>query len=116
MIANNIKDLMSTPIGTKEEWNTRKIKIKEQAYWYILDGSCTAMAARNTLNSKINDTLFVLSNRRQAIGCIKIISGDYWGYITISSDDRYEEFDKAIKHCEWNGYVIEASRHDYEVL
>lgn len=116
IIVNNIKDLMSTPIGAREECNTRKIKNQEQAYWYILNGNCTAMAARNTLNSKINDTLFAFSNRRPAIGCIKMISGDYWGYVTIPPDDTNEEFDKAIKHCENNGYVIRATRRDYDEL
>lgn len=111
IIVNNIMDLITTPIGTREECNTKKIKIQGQAYWYILNGTCTAMTAQNTLNSKIHDTLFALSNRGQGIGCIRIISGDYWGYVAISPDDRNEEFEKAVKHCD--GYVI---KHQGETM
>ena len=108
-------DLVNPSVITGSECDTKKIRIQGQSYWYIPNGSCTATAAQNNLMDRIYDGLFALGNKGRGVGCIKISSGDYWGYIAISPDEE-AELDEAIKHCEGGGYVVKLSPHDHDEL
>ena len=114
-IVNKIMNLVNTPVVIGSECDTKKIRIQGQSYWYIPNGSCTATAAQNNLMDRIYDGLFALGNKGRGVGCIKISSGDYWGYIAISPDEE-AELDEAIKHCEGGGYVVKLSPHDHDEL